>query len=294
MSGHRGFHARSSESREAAVVEDGTYAGPDGGAVDAYLVRPASSDVGHRTGPGVLAWHWFDPKAPDGDRTQFVDEAVELAGEGFVSLLPQGRFPWSGDPSGGAADVAAITAEVGRMRAGIDLLAAHPAVDAHRIGVVGHDFGGMLATIASADDDRVGALVVIAATPRWGDWFLPFWEIPDDRIDYLRALRPLDPIERIGDVPCPVLYQFAGDDFFIAEDVGARVPVRRPRRCRAPDLRWRRSCDAIRGGAGGSSHLPAPPHDAVGLRGRPGRVVDYRQSIVPAAASAVSRMSRSS
>jgi dienelactone hydrolase len=216
MSEHRGFHARSSESRDAAIIEDGTYAGPDGAAVDAYLVRPATSGDGHRTGPGVLAWHWFDPKAPDGDRTQFVDEAIELAGEAVVSLLPQGRFPWSGDPSGGSADVKAITAEVGRLRAGIDLLAAHPAVGAHRIGVVGHDFGGMLATIATADDERVGALVVIAATPRWGDWFLPFWEIPDDRIDYLRALRPVDPIERIGDVPCPVLFQFAGDDFFIA------------------------------------------------------------------------------
>jgi dienelactone hydrolase len=217
MSGATGFRIGSSESRGSAVVEDGTYVGPDGAIVEAYLVRPAaSSENGSHAGPGIVAWHWFDTKAPDGDRTQFVDEAVALAADGIVSLLPQGRFPWAADPAGGAADVEAITAEVGRLTAGIDLLADHSAVDPERIGVVGHDFGGMLATLAAAGDERVQALIVIAATPRWGDWFLPFWDIPDDRLEYLRALRPLDPIERIDDVWSPVLFQFGGDDFFIA------------------------------------------------------------------------------
>ena len=207
-------HSRSHERRGDALVEDITYEGPDGSTVDAFLIMPVDS-AASRASAGILFWHWFDTKAPDGDRTQFVDEAVDLAGDGFVSLLPQGRFPWAQDPTGATADVEAITAEVGRIRAGIDLLAGHPAVDAERLGVVGHEFGGMLATLA-AEDERVRALVVIAATPRWGDWFLPFWDIPDDRIDYLRALRPLDPIERIGDVRSPVLFQFGGDDFFIA------------------------------------------------------------------------------
>ena len=63
--------------------------------------------------------------------------------------------------------------------------------------------------------------MLIAATPRWADWFLPFWPIPDDRIDYLRALRPLDPIERIGSVgDAEVLFQFGRRDFFIAPMTG--------------------------------------------------------------------------
>ena len=213
MAGTVTWSADTTEPRGDAVVEDGTYAGPDGEPVEAFLVRP---DGRHGRAAGIVAWHWFDPKAPDGDRTQFVDEAVELAALGVVSLLPQGRFPWAGDPSGSLADATAIQAEVGRLRAGVDLLAELGTVDPERLGVVGHDFGGMLAVLEAADDDRVRALVVIAATPRWGDWFLPFWDIPDDRIDYLRALRPLDPIERIGDVSADVLLQFAGDDFFIA------------------------------------------------------------------------------
>ena len=39
-------------------------------------------------------------------------------------------------------------------------------------GVVGHDFGGMLAAVEAADEDRLTALVIVAATPRWADWFL--------------------------------------------------------------------------------------------------------------------------
>ncbi len=210
---------RAGERRGDALIEDITYTGPDGSTVEAYLITPSSAEspVDPSVGrAGAMFWHWFDPKAPDGDRTQFVDEAVELAGDGVVSLLPQGRFPWASDPSGAAHDGPAIEAEVGRFRAGLDLLAAHPSVDPGRLAIVGHDFGGMLATLAAEGDDRVRGLVIIAATPRWGDWFLPFWDVPDDRIDYLRALRPLDPIERIHDVAADVLLQFAGDDFFIA------------------------------------------------------------------------------
>ena len=209
------WRSRSVERRGEALLEDGTYRGPDGEGVEAFLVRPSRVEEG-TAGPGIVAWHWFDPKAPDGDRTQFIDEAVELATRGMVVLLPQGRFPWAADPSGALTDVASIDAEVGRLRAGVDLLATLDGVDARRLGVVGHDFGGMLAVLETADDDRPRALVVIAATPRWGDWFLPFWDIPDDPIEYLRALRPIDPIERIGDVAADVLFQFAGDDFFIA------------------------------------------------------------------------------
>ena len=91
------------------------------------------------------------------------------------------------------------------------------AVDPTRLAVVGHDFGGMLAAVAAAEEDRLRAVVLIAATPRWGDWFLPFWAIEEDRIDYLRAIRPLDPIECIADAaPAAVLMQFGRHDFFIA------------------------------------------------------------------------------
>src|SRR6185503_17023349 len=114
-------------------------------------------------------------------------------------LLPQGRFPWQLAPDNAVDDAAAVRAEVARLRAALALLVGRPDVDPARLGVVGHDFGGILAAVAAAEETHLRALVIVAATPRWGDWFLPFWQIADDRIEYLRAMRPLDPIERIGE-----------------------------------------------------------------------------------------------
>jgi pimeloyl-ACP methyl ester carboxylesterase len=189
--------------------------GDDG---EAYLVEPA--DGGR--GAAILFLHWFDTEAPDGNRTQFLDEASDLArSHGVVSILPQGRFPWASPPTDAESDAARIRAEVERHRAALDLLAARDDVEPGRIGLVGHDFGAMHGTVLAAEDDRISAAVLIAAVPRWGDWFLPFWPIAGDRHDYLRTLAPLDPITRVGELsPRPVCFQFARGDFFIASMTG--------------------------------------------------------------------------
>jgi dienelactone hydrolase len=198
----------------ATLDEDVTF--PVGnGTVEAWLVRPNLESPGGAR-PAIVMWHWLDTEAPDGNRTEFLDEARQLAGRGAVCLLPQGRFPWSIHPSESAADAAEVRAEVDRLRAGLDLLADRPDVDAGRLAVVGHDFGAMYGVLAAAEDPRVAALALIAPTPRWGDWFLPFWAIDEDRIDYLRAMRPLDPVEVIGRVaPRPILLQMGRRDFYI-------------------------------------------------------------------------------
>ena len=188
---------------------------------DASLVEPV--DGGR--GAALLFLHWFDTEAPDGNRTQFLDEAVALAREhGVVSLLPQGRFPWAEAPTDAEADGARIRAEVAAHRRAVDLLAARDDVEAGRIGLVGHDFGAMHGTVLAAEDDRIVAAVLIAAAPRWGDWFLPFWPIAGDRWDYLRALHPLDPVTRIAEIaPRPVCLQFAKGDFYIADMSGLEL-----------------------------------------------------------------------
>jgi pimeloyl-ACP methyl ester carboxylesterase len=185
---------------------------------EAYLVEPVSGGAG----AAILFLHWFDTEAPDGNRTQFLAEAEALARDhGVVSILPQGQFPWAGAPTDAGADARRIHAEVERHRAALDVLTGRPDVEAGRIGLVGHDFGAMHGTILAAEDARIAAAVLIAATPRWGDWFLPFWPIAGDRFDYLRALDPLDPISRVGELsPRPVCFQFARGDFFIASMTG--------------------------------------------------------------------------
>ena len=188
---------------------------------EAFVVEPIEGG----RGSALLFLHWFDSEAPDGNRTQFLDEASELAREhGVVSILPQGRFPWASPPTDAEADAERIRAEVDRHRAAVDLLAARDDVGEGRIGLVGHDFGAMHGVLLAADDPRVAAVVAVAATPRWGDWFLPFWPTAGDRWDYLRTLAPLDPISRIGDLaPRPICLQFARNDFFIAGMTGLEL-----------------------------------------------------------------------
>ena len=192
---------------------------PDDG--EAYLVEPV--DGGR--GAALLFLHWFDTEAPDANRTQFLDEAIaHAANHGVVSILPQGRFPWASAPTDAAADADRIRTEVAAHRGAIDLLAGRPDVEAGRIGLVGHDFGAMHGIVLAAEDERIAAAALIAATPRWGDWFLPFWPIAGDRWDYLRAISPLDPITRIGELaPRPALLQFARGDFFIADMTGLEL-----------------------------------------------------------------------
>ena len=176
-------------------------------------------------GAAILWLHWFDTQAPDGNRDQFLDEAAALARDhGVVSILPQGRFPWSAPPTAAGADLAAIESEADANRAALNLLADREDVEPGRIGLVGHDFGAMHGVNLAADDDRVASAVLIAATPRWGDWFLPFWPIAGDRWDYLRALDPVDPITRVARLaPRPVCLQFARGDFYIADMSGLEL-----------------------------------------------------------------------
>ena len=196
------------------IIEDVVYGGTGADGLTAWLVRPAIASPSG--GPGLVMWHWLDTEAPDGNRDEFLDEARELASLGAVCLLPQGRFPWRIDPSGSAHDAAQVEAEVARFAAGLDLLAARGDVDPERLGVLGHDFGAMLAVLAAAVDPRVRCAALVAPTPRWGDWFLPFWQIAEDRIDYLRAMRRLDPVERIADIGSrPLLLQLGRRDFYV-------------------------------------------------------------------------------
>jgi dienelactone hydrolase len=206
--------AVAAETRGPAVIEDVIVAGPGIGEVEAYLVRPA--DPAAARGSGIAWWHWLDSEAPDGNRTEFLDEAIEWAGRGTVSILPQGRFPWTQAPDNSAADTTAIAEEVLRLRRCLDVLAGRSDVDGSKLAVVGHDYGAMFGLLAMAFDARPRGGVALAVPPRWGDWNLAFWRIEEDRMDYLRALRPFDPVEHLASIaPRPLLFQSAENDFYL-------------------------------------------------------------------------------
>jgi len=181
-------------------------------AVEAYVVEPA---IG--AGPahaGILFLHWLGEHRSD--RTQFLAEASEYAARGVRCVLPAGRLPWGPNPVDAATDAANIELEQGRLRAALEALQDGLPPGAP-IALVGHDFGAMHGLVLAARRPVFTAAVLIAATPRWGDWFLRFWKIEGDRFDYLRALSPLDPIEAARSLAATALWQFSSRDFYIAQ-----------------------------------------------------------------------------
>jgi hypothetical protein len=74
-----------------AAVQQLTYAQLDGTRNAATLVTPAAAATAPRA--AILFLHWYGPPDPSSNRTQYLPEAVDLAGSGVVSLLVD--TPWS-------------------------------------------------------------------------------------------------------------------------------------------------------------------------------------------------------
>ena len=178
-------------------------------AVEAYVLEPAGGEI-HA---GILFLHWLGEHRSD--RTQFLSEAREYARRGVRCVLPAGRLPWVPDPVDADTDVANLELEQRRLDAALDRLQAGLPTKAP-LALVGHDFGAMHGLGLAARRPAFKATVVIAATPRWGDWFLRFWKVEGDRFDYLRRLAPFDPVTTAGSLEGSVLWQCSERDFFIA------------------------------------------------------------------------------
>jgi dipeptidyl aminopeptidase/acylaminoacyl peptidase len=188
-----------------------SYASPKGGRVPATLVLPASD--------GRHAAVVFQHGGGDARRTDFLAEAVDLAGAGIASLLvdapfnrPGGR-PWL---TFDVRDRAAYVQNVVDLRRGIDLLAARAEVDPERIALVGFSYGGVLAGIVAGVDHRLAGVVVMSGPGRITD---PLrregrrQSVPARRLArYLTAMRAVDAVRYVGRATAPLLFQFGRRD----------------------------------------------------------------------------------
>ncbi len=203
--------------RGAVTVRDVRYPSPvDGKPIAAYLISPAAGG----SGPAVLYVHWYEPKANDSNRTQFVDEAVSLAeNQGAVSLLVETMWSeptWYKKGRTLESDFDDCRAQTIELRRALDVLAAQPNVDPRRIGFVGHDFGAMFGAILAAVDRRPRFYVLIAGAPSFNDWML--YGVPPDTAglpDYKARMSQLDPSRFAAlAAPAPLLFQFGTKDFY--------------------------------------------------------------------------------
>jgi dienelactone hydrolase len=208
----------SAKELDGVVIRDINYAAytSQRGRIKAYLIEP----VGEGYFAGVLFFHWYG--TPNGDRNQFLDEAVALARQGTTSLLIQGYFPWAIAPVDAQTDRQRVIDETIEVRRALDLLISRPRVDRKRIGYVGHDYGAMYGAINAGVDKRVNTYILIAGIGSFSNWSLDYWlkSAPAPaREAYRLALKPIDPITRIAHAkPASLLFQFASSDEHIKKE----------------------------------------------------------------------------
>lgn len=210
------------------VIQDVLVTIPGHPAVRAYLVRPGGHLRRHSQA-GILFLHWLGQI--HSDRTEFLAEATELASQGAVSLLPEGKFPWQVAPVGKSRDVAAVEAQLSYFRHALTWLINRRYVDPGRVAVVGHDYGAMYGALLANSDRRVHTAVLATPDATWGHWFVKYWlGYTGQRATRYKALfdkvQPVDHVSRLG---THELFQWAGKDIFVSASVRRQFARHAPR-----------------------------------------------------------------
>jgi predicted esterase len=176
--------------------------------VSAFLVRPTA-----KAKAAVLWAHWYGEEA-NANRTEFLPDAMALAKDGVVSLLPQGLFPWEESVSEDAqVDRELAVEQIVQLRRGLDVL-QDEAGDIP-LGFVGHDYGAMYGAALVADK-RPQAYVLMAPDATFSNWFIKYFVRGASKPELDAAFASLDPVNNVGDAsPATLLFQFAKSDRYV-------------------------------------------------------------------------------
>ena len=204
------------EKREGASVRDVTFNALTGKDVAAYIVTPE----GPGPHPAVLWVHWLgEPETTN--RTQFLKEAVALASKGVLSVLVDTMWSTAVNPDWFGKrvpeqDYGNSIKQVIALRRAMDLLLAQPNVDKARIGVVGHDYGGMYSMLMAGVDQRARAYVYIAVVPSLNDWAF-LGPQPKSKAAYLRQNAMLELTDYLRQVKnASTFLQFGTKDVYVS------------------------------------------------------------------------------
>jgi dienelactone hydrolase len=210
------------DNQTGVTINDITYASQDArygfpikGRISAFLVTP----TGEGPFSGVVFMHWLGN--PNGNRHEFLDEAIELAGDGVISILVDGIFPWITPPSSYEVDRLQIIQQVVTLRQAVDVLYSMPEVETQRIGFVGHDYGAMYGGILAGVEPRIKTYILMAGMGSFSDWSLKYWPLTGSKgVDkYRQAMAVVDPLGYVSHAaPASLFYQFAKNDTYISEE----------------------------------------------------------------------------
>ncbi len=211
----------------SVVVQDIRIPVPGQQPVVAYLVRPDGHPRPHSLA-GVLYLHWLEPGVLNQNRTEFLAEAVRVAGQGAVAILPDLVFPWNGNVVGTSADADSVRAQLAAVTRAYHALLAQPGVDPARTAVVGHDYGAMFGALLTQRERSVRAEVFMAGDATWSNWFAKFFLGVPDTPEYDAVFAGLDPVDNVSRIGAHLYIQWAGDDFFIPAAVHDRFATANP------------------------------------------------------------------
>jgi len=170
----------------------------------------------------ILYVHWYEPESQNSNRSQFVEEAKEMARGGAVCILIETL--WSDldffIKRTQEEDLRNSIEEVVNIRRAMDLLLSQSRVDSKRFAYVGHDFGGMYGVLAGSLDRRPTHYVIMASTPRFPDWYLYLPKLEEEaREAFIYQMSEIDPIVHVPNVsPASILFQFGTDDLHVPRE----------------------------------------------------------------------------
>ena len=215
--------ALSERIQENATIQDITYASPHGGKVSAYLIFPSQQIPT----AGLLFGHWGE-----GNREEFVDEAIALTRLGFVSLCLDApyRRPAKYEPKLEEPPQAELQWIVD-VRRGVDLLLEQFLLTPEKLGYVGHSYGATFGGTIAGIEHRIHAYVLIAGYYALSEVMRTTTNpaiveernaAPPEEFDaYLEVMKPLDASHYISHAaPASLLFQFARDDDFVSVKEG--------------------------------------------------------------------------
>jgi dienelactone hydrolase len=173
----------------------------------------------------VLFMHWGQ-----GDRTEFLAEAVRYAKAGVVSLTIDA--PYQRPDAKDFTFIADASAErdmyvqlVVDLRRGVDVLLSRPGVDPGRVAYVGHSLGATWGGALAGVEKRIGSFVLMGGLPRVSDVLgdggfarrLQKAFTREQLQAYAEAVAPIDPERFVGHAGADrILFQFAQRDRYVS------------------------------------------------------------------------------
>ncbi|MCH8905973.1 MAG: dienelactone hydrolase family protein, partial [Candidatus Heimdallarchaeota archaeon] len=200
--------------------------------VEAFLVIPTNVQL--KPFPAVHFIHWLETEAIDSNRSQFLTLSINLAEQGYLSILP--TCFWSLDKQKYKEnpqlyyekwwkteyqnDAELCCRQIEALNLTQEILLSRQDVDKERIGLVAHDFGAMFGSLLPTFGDQFRSFAFMATTGRFSDWFRFGSTLNQNRLSkYVEQMSFVDQItnsDKLSDKPKFLLV--GDDDFYVPKE----------------------------------------------------------------------------